>query len=97
MSNLSKQVDEIIDILAEQQESIDILAEDMAYLYEEMEIAYDSVTNRVEADAWVDLIVMLMYAPNLVLAFFIMITISLWALFTYYAKEWIKHKFSNRS
>ena len=94
MSNLSKQVDEIIDILAEQQESIDILAEDMAYLYEEMEIAYDSVTNRVEADAWVDLIVMLMYAPNLVLAFLIMITISLWALFTYYAKEWIKHKFS---
>jgi hypothetical protein len=48
----------------------------------------------VEADAWVDLIMMLMYAPNLVLAFFIMITISLWALFTYYAKEWIKHKFS---
>ena len=93
MSNLSKQVDEIIDILAEQQVSIDILAEDMAYLYEEMEIAYDSVTNRVEADAWVDLIVMLMYAPNLVLAFLIMITISLWALFTYYAKEWIKNKF----
>ena len=93
MSNLSKQVDEIIDILAEQQERIEILAEDMAYLYEEMEIAYDSVTNRVEADAWVDLIVMLMYAPNLVLAFLIMITISLWALFTYYAKEWIKNRF----
>ena len=93
MSNLSKQVDEIIDILAEQQASIDILAEDMAYLYEEMEIAYDSVTNRVEADAWVDLIVMLMYAPNLVLAFLIMITISLWALFTYYAKESIKNRF----
>ena len=86
MSNISKQVDEIIDILAEQQESIEILAEDVAYLY----------TNRVEADAWVDLIVMLMYAPNLVLAFLIMITISLWALFTYYAKEWIKHKFSSR-
>ena len=93
MSNLSKQVDEIIDILAEQQESIDILAEDVSYLYEELEIAYDSVTNRVEADAWVDLIVMLMYAPNLVLAFLVMITISLWALFTYYAKEWIKNKF----
>ena len=93
MSNISKQVEEIIDILAEQQESIDILAEDVGYLYEEMEIAYDSVTNRVEADAWVDLIVMLMYAPNLVLAFLIMITISLWALFTYYAKEWIKNKF----
>ena len=93
MSNLSKQVDEIIDILAEQQESIDILAEDVSYLYEELEIAYDSVTNRVEADAWVDLIVMLMYAPNLVLALLVMITISLWALFTYYAKEWIKNKF----
>ena len=51
MSNLSKQVDEIIDILAEQQESIDILAEDVAYLYEEMEIAYDSVSNRVEAES----------------------------------------------
>ena len=96
MSKISKQVDEIIDILAEQQESIEILAEDVGYLYQEMEIAYDSVTNRVEADAWVDLIVMLMYAPNLVLAFLIMITISLWALFTYYAKEWIKHKFSSR-
>ena len=96
MSNISKQVDEIIDILAEQQESIEILAEDVGCLYQEMEIAYDSVTNRVEADAWVDLIVMLMYAPNLVLAFLIMITISLWALFTYYAKEWIKHKFSSR-
>ena len=94
MSKVSEQVTEIIDILAEQQESIDILAEDMSYLYEELEIAYDSVTNRVEADAWVDLIVMLMYAPNLVLAFLVMITISLWALFTYYAKEWIKHKFS---
>ena len=93
MSNLSKQVDEIIDILAEQQESIDILAEDVSFLYEELEIAYDSVTNRVEADAWVDLIVMLMYAPNLVLALLVMITISLWALFTYYAKEWIKNKF----
>ena len=93
MSKVSEQVEEIIDILVEQQESIDILAEDVAYLYEEMEIAYDSVTNRVEADAWVDLIVMLMYAPNLVLAFLIMITISLWALFTYYAKEWIKNKF----
>ena len=93
MSKVSEQVDEIIDILAEQQESIDILAEDMSYLYEELEIAYDSVTNRVEADAWVDLIVMLMYAPNLVLAFLVMITISLWALFTYYAKEWIKNKF----
>ena len=93
MSNLSKQVDEIIDILAEQQESINILAEDVSYLYEELEIAYDSVTNRVEADAWVDLIVMLMYAPNLVLALLVMITISLWALFTYYAKEWIKNKF----
>ena len=94
MSKVSEQVDEIIDILAEQQESIDILAEDVSFLYEELEIAYDSVTNRVEADAWVDLIVMLMYAPNLVLAFLVMITISLWALFTYYAKEWIKHKFS---
>ena len=94
MSKVSEQQDEIIDILAEQQESIDILAEDVSYLYEELEIAYDSVTNRVEADAWVDLIVMLMYAPNLVLAFLVMITISLWALFTYYAKEWIKHKFS---
>ena len=94
MSKVSEQVDEIIDILAEQQESIDILAEDVSYLYEELEIAYDSVTNRVEADAWVDLIVMLMYAPNLVLAFLVMITISLWALFTYYAKEWIKHKFT---
>ena len=94
MSKVSEQVTEIIDILAEQQESIDILAEDVAYLYEELEIAYDSVTNRVEADAWVDLIVMLMYAPNFVLAFLVMITISLWALFTYYAKEWIKHKFS---
>ena len=94
MSKVPEQVHEIIDILAEQQESIDILAEDVAYLYEEMEIAYDSVTNRVEADAWVDLIVMLMYAPNFVLAFLVMITISLWALFTYYAKEWIKHKFS---
>ena len=94
MSKVSEQVEEIIDILAEQQESIDILAEDVSYLYEELEIAYDSVTNRVEADAWVDLIVMLMYAPNLVLAFLVMITISLWALFTYYAKEWIKHKFS---
>ena len=94
MSKVSEQVTEIIDILAEQQESIDILAEDVSYLYEELEIAYDSVTNRVEADAWVDLIVMLMYAPNLVLAFLVMITISLWALFTYYAKEWIKHKFS---
>ena len=93
MSKISEQVDEIIDILAEQQESIDILAEDVAYLYEELEIAYDSVTNRVEADAWVDLIVMLMYAPNLVLALLVMITISLWALFTYYAKEWIKNKF----
>ena len=93
MSKVSEQVDEIIDILAEQQESIDILAEDVSYLYEELEIAYDSVTNRVEADAWVDLIVMLMYAPNLVLAFLVMITISLWALFTYYAKEWIKNKF----
>ena len=93
MSNLSKQVDEIIDILAEQQESINILAEDVSYLYEELEIAYDSVTNRVEADAWVDLILMLMYAPNLVLALLVMITISLWALFTYYAKEWIKNKF----
>mgnify|MGYP001232585343 FL=1 len=93
MSKVSEQVTEIIDILAEQQESIDILAEDMSYLYEELEIAYDSVTNRVEADAWVDLIVMLMYAPNLVLAFLVMITISLWALFTYYAKEWIKNKF----
>ena len=93
MSKVSEQQDEIIDILAEQQESIDILAEDMSYLYEELEIAYDSVTNRVEADAWVDLIVMLMYAPNLVLAFLVMITISLWALFTYYAKEWIKNKF----
>ena len=93
MSKVSEQVEEIIDILVEQQESIDILAEDVAYLYEEMEIAYDSVTNRVEADAWVDLIVMLMYAPNLVLAFLIMITISLWALFTYYAKEWIKNRF----
>ena len=97
MSKISEQVDEIINILAEQQESIDILAEDVAFLYEEMEIAYDSVTNRVEADAWVDLIVMLMFAPNFVLAFLVMITISLWALFTYYAKEWIKHKFSNRS
>ncbi len=97
MSKVSEQVTEIIDILAEQQESIDILAEDVAYLYDEMEIAYDSVTNRVEADAWVDLIVMLMYAPNLVLALLVMITISMWALFTYYAKEWIKHKFSNRS
>ena len=94
MSKVSEQVTEIIDILAQQQESIDILAEDVSYLYEELEIAYDSVTNRVEADAWVDLIVMLMYAPNLVLAFLVMITISLWALFTYYAKEWIKHKFS---
>ena len=93
MTKVSEQVEEIIDILAEQQESIDILAEDVAYLYEEMEIAYDSVTNRVEADAWVDLIVMLMYAPNLVLAFLIKITISLWALFTYYAKEWIKNRF----
>ena len=93
MSKVSEQVTEIIDILAEQQESIDILSEDMSYLYEELEIAYDSVTNRVEADAWVDLIVMLMYAPNLVLAFLVMITISLWALFTYYAKEWIKNKF----
>ena len=93
MSKVSEQVTEIIDILAQQQESIDILAEDMSYLYEELEIAYDSVTNRVEADAWVDLIVMLMYAPNLVLAFLVMITISLWALFTYYAKEWIKNKF----
>ena len=93
MSKVSEQQDEIIDILAEHEESIDILAEDMAYLYEELEIAYDSVTNRVEADAWVDLIVMLMYAPNLVLAFLVMITISLWALFTYYAKEWIKNKF----
>ena len=93
MSKVSEQQDEIIDILAEQQESIDILAEDVSYLYEELEIAYDSVTNRVEADAWVDLIVMLMYAPNLVLAFLVMITISLWALFTYYAKEWIKNKF----
>jgi len=93
MSKVSEQVTEIIDILAEQQESIDILAEDMSYLYEELEIAYDSVTNRVEADAWVDLIVMLMYAPNLVLAFLVMITISVWALFTYYAKEWIKNKF----
>ena len=93
MSKVSEQVTEIIDILAEQQESIDILAEDVAYLYDEMEIAYDSVTNRVEADAWVDLIVMLMYAPNLVLALLVMITISLWALFTYYAKEWIKNKF----
>ena len=97
MSKVSEQQDEIIDILAEHEESIDILAEDVAYLYEEMEIAYDSVTNRVEADAWVDLIVMLMYAPNLVLALLVMITISMWALFTYYAKEWIKHKFSNRS
>ena len=94
MSKVSEQQDEIIDILAEHEESIDILAEDVSYLYEELEIAYDSVTNRVEADAWVDLIVMLMYAPNLVLAFLVMITISLWALFTYYAKEWIKHKFS---
>ena len=93
MSKVSEQVTEIIDILAQQQESIDILAEDMSYLYEELEIAYDSVTNRVEADAWVDLIVMLMYAPNLVLAFLVMITISLRALFTYYAKEWIKNKF----
>ena len=93
MSKVSEQVDEIIDILAEQQESIDILAEDVSFLYEELEIAYDSVTNRVEADAWVDLIVMLMYAPNLVLALLVMITISLWALFTYYAKEWIKNKF----
>ena len=93
MSKVSEQQDEIIDILAEHEESIDILAEDMSYLYEELEIAYDSVTNRVEADAWVDLIVMLMYAPNLVLAFLVMITISLWALFTYYAKEWIKNKF----
>jgi len=93
MSKVSEQQDEIIDILAEHEESIDILAEDVSYLYEELEIAYDSVTNRVEADAWVDLIVMLMYAPNLVLAFLVMITISLWALFTYYAKEWIKNKF----
>ena len=93
MSKVSEQVTEIIDILAEQQESIDILSEDVSYLYEELEIAYDSVTNRVEADAWVDLIVMLMYAPNLVLALLVMITISLWALFTYYAKEWIKNKF----
>ena len=93
MSKVSEQVTEIIDILAEQQESIDILAEDVSFLYEELEIAYDSVTNRVEADAWVDLIVMLMYAPNLVLALLVMITISLWALFTYYAKEWIKNKF----
>ena len=93
MSKVSEQQDEIIDILAQQQESIDILAEDVSYLYEELEIAYDSVTHRVEADAWVDLIVMLMYAPNLVLAFLVMITISLWALFTYYAKEWIKNKF----
>ena len=93
MSKVSEQVTEIIDILAEHEESIDILAEDVAYLYDEMEIAYDSVTNRVEADAWVDLIVMLMYAPNLVLALLVMITISLWALFTYYAKEWIKNKF----
>ena len=94
MSKVSEQQDEIIDILAEHEESIDILAEDVSFLYEELEIAYDSVTNRVEADAWVDLIVMLMYAPNLVLALLVMITISLWALFTYYAKEWIKHKFS---
>ena len=93
MSKVSEQQNEIIDILAEHEESIDILAEDVSYLYEELEIAYDSVTNRVEADAWVDLIVMLMYAPNLVLAFLVMITISLWALFTYYAKEWIKNKF----
>ena len=93
MSKVSEQQDEIIDILAEHEESIDILAEDVSYLYEELEIAYDSVTNRVEADAWVDLIVMLMYAPNLVLALLVMITISLWALFTYYAKEWIKNKF----
>ena len=93
MSKVSEQQDEITDILAEHEESIDILAEDVSYLYEELEIAYDSVTNRVEADAWVDLIVMLMYAPNLVLAFLVMITISLWALFTYYAKEWIKNKF----
>ena len=93
MSKVSEQQDEIIDILAQHEESIDILAEDVSYLYEELEIAYDSVTNRVEADAWVDLIVMLMYAPNLVLAFLVMITISLWALFTYYAKEWIKNKF----
>ena len=93
MSKVSEQQDEIIDILAEHEESIDILAEDVSYLYEELEIAYDSVTNRVEADAWVDLIVMLMYAPNLVLAFLVMITISLWALFTHYAKEWIKNKF----
>ena len=93
MSKVSEQQDEIIDILAEHEESIDILAEDVSFLYEELEIAYDSVTNRVEADAWVDLIVMLMYAPNLVLALLVMITISLWALFTYYAKEWIKNKF----
>ena len=55
MSKVSEQQDEIIDILAEQQESIDILAEDVSYLYEELEIAYDSVTNRVEADAWISL------------------------------------------
>ena len=83
MSKVSEQQDEIIDILAEHEESIDILAEDVSYLYEELEIAYDSVTNRVEADAWVDRIVMLMKASNMVLACLVMITLSLWAVFTY--------------
>lgn len=85
-------VDTIIDILTEQAEAIDELKTDVAELYDIMPDIGEGV-GRVEADAWVSFITMLMYAPNLVLVLGLLALFSVWGLATYFVQQWIKKRF----
>lgn len=89
---MSDQQDTIIDILAEQAEAIDELRTDVAALYDIMPDIGEGA-NRVEADAWVSFLTMLMYAPNLILVLALLALFSVWGLGTYFVQQWIKKRF----
>lgn len=84
--------DTITDVLAEQAEAIDQLRTDVEELSALMPDVGNTI-NRVEADAWTDFLVMLMYAPNLLLVLGLLALISVWGLGTYYVQQWISHRF----
>ena len=84
--------DTITDVLAEQAEAIDQLRLKVDELYDVMPDIGEGVA-RTGADAWTDFLVMLMYAPNLVLVLGLLAVISVWGLGTYYVQQWISHKF----
>ena len=91
MSNQTD-TDTIIEIMAEQAEAIDQLQADVDELYDIMPDIGEGV-GRTGADAWTDFLVMLMYAPNLVLVLGLLALFSVWGLGTYYVQQWIRKRF----